>query len=181
MNLEGISRGRREGLLSAVSVGFFLLLIGVLFVIKPNLYADTVIFFNNFNATSTVRNTQIKLPAPDALRSATNSTVRQANLDVYSAAQQFSLAWGIFLIALLVMRFVFDSTRRRKADNISDIVFWFGAIYLIQTWLIDPTNSLPYPTDAQPWFEFWSMIIVLIGVSLIVRAICLAAYRREYA
>jgi len=181
MNLEGISRGRREGLLSAVSVGFFLLLIGVLFVIKPNLYADTVIFFNNFNATSTVRNTHIKLPAPDALRSATNSTVRQANLDVYSAAQQFSLAWGIFLIALLVMRFVFDSTRRRKADNISDIVFWFGAIYLIQTWLIDPTNSLPYPTDAQPWFEFWSMIIVLIGVSLIVRAICLAAYRREYA
>jgi len=181
MNLESISRGRREGLLSAVSVGFFLLLIGVLFVIKPNLYADTVIFFNNFNATSTVRNTQIKLPAPDALRSASNSTVRQANLDVYSATQQFSLAWGIFLIALLVMRFVFDSTRRRKADNISDIVFWFGAIYLIQTWLIDPTNSLPYPTDAQPWFEFWSMIIVLIGVSLIVRAICLAAYRRQYA
>ncbi|MGB8780991.1 MAG: hypothetical protein WCD81_10140 [Candidatus Bathyarchaeia archaeon] len=181
MNFGGISRRRREGLLSAVSAGFFLLLIGVLFVIKPNLYADTVTFFNNFNATSAVPNTQIQLPAPDAQRSATNSTVHEANLAVYSAAQQFSVAWGIFLIALLVMRFAFDSTWRRKAQNISNIVFWFGAIYLIQTWLIDPTNSLPYPTNAQPWFEFWSMIIVLIGASLIVRAICLAAYRREYA
>jgi len=176
MNFGGISRRRREGLLSAVSAGFFLVLIGVLFVIKPNLYADTVTFFNNFNATSAVPNTQIQLPAPGV-----NSTAREANLAVYSAAQQFCLAWGIFLIALLVMRFAFDSTWRRKARNISDIVFWLGAVYLIQTWLIDPTNSLPYPTNAQPWFEFWSMIIVLIGVSLIVRAICLAAYRREHA
>jgi hypothetical protein len=176
MNFGSISRRRKEGLLSAVSAGFFLVLIGVLFVIKPNLYADTVTFFNNFNATSAVPNTQIQLPAPG-----TNSTAREANLAVYSAAQQFSLAWGIFLIALLVMRFAFDSTWRRKARNISDIVFWFGAVYLIQTWLIEPSNSLPYPTNAQPWFEFWSMIIVLIGVSLIVRAICLAAYRREYA
>ena len=181
MNFEGISRRRKEGLLSAVSAGFFLVLIGVLFVLKPNLYADTVTFFNNFNATSAVPNTQIQLPAPNAQLSASNVTVREANLAVYSAAQQFSLAWGIFLIALLVMRFAFDSTWRRKARNISDIVFWFGAIYLIQTWLIGPTSSFPYPTNAQPWFEFWSMIIVLIGACLIVRAICLAAYRRAHA
>lgn len=176
MNFGGISRRRREGLLSAVSVGFFLLLIGLLFIIRPNLYSETVAFFNNSNVTSSVPNTQIHVPAPG-----TNSTAREANLAVYSAVQLFSLAWGIFLIALLVMRFAFDSTWRRKAQNISDIVFWFGAVYLIQTWLIDPANSLPYLTNAQPWFEFWSMIIVLIGASLIVRAICLAAYRREYA
>jgi hypothetical protein len=181
VNFGGFSRRHREGLLSAVSVGFFLLLIGALFVIKPNLYTDTVTFFSNFNTTSAVPNTQIQPPAPDAQSSATNSTVRNANLAVYSAAQQFSLAWGIFLIALLVLRFAFDSTWRRKAQNISDIVFWFGAIYLIQTWLIGPTSSLPYPTTAQPWFEFWSMIIVLIGASLIVRAICLAAVGREHA
>ena len=181
MNFGGFSRRHRERLLSAVSAGFFLVLIGLLFIITPNLYNYTVTFFNNFNATSAVPNTQIQLPAPDAQQSATNFTVREANLAIYSAAQQFSLAWGIFLIALLVMRFASDSTWRRKAQNISDIVFWFGAIYLIQTWLIDPTNSLPYPTTAQPWFEFWSMIIVLIGASLIVRAICLAAVRREHA
>lgn len=177
MNFDGFSRRHREGLLSAISVGFFLVLIGLLFVIKPNLYNDTATFFNNFNVTSAVPNTQIQLPAPDAQRSASNSTVHNANLSVYSAVQQFSLAWGIFLIALLVMRFAFDSSWRRKAENISNIVFWFGVIYLVQAWLIDPTNSNTY--QAQTWFEFWSMIIVFLGISLIVRAVCLAAYRRE--
>ena len=172
MNFDGFSKRHREGLLSALSAGFFLVLIGMLFVIKPNLYNDTATFFNNFNLTSTVPHTQIKLPAPSS-----NSTVRDANLSVYSAVQQFSLAWGIFLIALLVLRFAFDSSWRRKAENISNIVFWFGLIYLVQTWLINPTNSNTY--QAQTWFEFWSMIIVLLGISLIVRSVCLAAYRRE--
>ena len=181
MSFGGSSRRHKEGLLSAVSVGFFLLLIGALFVIRPNLYADTVTFFSNFNATSVVPNSQARLPAPDAQSSATNSTVRNANLDVYSATQQFSLVWGIFLIALLILRFGYGSTWRRKARNISDIVFWFGAVYLIQTWLIGPTNSVLPPTTAQPWFEFWSMIVVLIGATLIVRAICLAAVGIQHA
>jgi hypothetical protein len=170
----GFSRRHREGLLSAVSAGFFLVLIGLLFVIKPNLYNDTATFFNNFNVTTAVPNTQIQLPAPKS-----NSTAYYANLAVYSAVQQFSLAWGIFLIALLVIRFAFDSSWRRKAENISHIAFWFGMVYLVQTWLINPTNSNTY--QAKTWFEFWSMVIVLLGISLIVRAVCLAAYRREYA
>jgi hypothetical protein len=186
LSFGGFSRRHREGLFSAVSAGFFLVLIGLLFVIKPNLYNDTVTFFNNFNVTSAVPNTQILLPAPDAQHSASNSTVREANLSVYSAVQQFSLAWGIFLIALLVMRFASDSSWRKKAENISDIVFWFGMIYLVQTWLMDPTNKYTslaqnYTSLTQTWFEFWSMIIVLLGISLIARAICLAAYRRGHA
>jgi len=144
----------------------------MLFVVKPNLYNDTATFFNNFNVTSAVPHTQIQLPAPSS-----NSTVRNANLSVYSAVEQFSLAWGIFLIALLVLRFAFDSSWRRKAENISNIVFWFGVAYLVQTWLINSTNGNTY--QAQTWFEFWSLIIVLLGISLIVRALCLAANKRE--
>ena len=155
MNFDGFSRRHREGLLSAVSAGFFLVLIGMLFVIKPNLYYDTSTFFNNFNVTSAVPHTQIQLPAPSS-----NSTVRNANLSVYSAVEAFSLAWGIFMIVLLVLRFAFHSSWRRKAENISNIVFWFGVVYLVQTWLINPTNSNTY--QAKTWFEFWSMVIVLL-------------------
>jgi hypothetical protein len=178
LNYRLFSQRRREGLLSAVSAGFFLVLIGLLFVVKPNLYNDTVTFFNNFNVTSAVSNTQVLLPAPDPERSTTNSTVREANLSVYSAVQQFSLGWGIFLIALLVIRFVSRSSWRREARNISDIVFWFGTAYLIQGWLINSTSNNTYLT--QTWFEFWSMVLVLLGTSLVVRAMCLAAVRREY-
>jgi hypothetical protein len=165
--LRSYSRAHREGLFSAISAGFFLILIGMIFVITPNLFDKTITFFSNFDVTTPVSDTGIYLPAPDPLREATNSTVRDANLGVYTAVQRFSLVWGIFLIAILVARFVYNSPRRKRAENISDIVFSLGAFYFIQALLID-TNQ---------WFVFWSAIIVLAGVSLIVRAIFLAIVR----
>jgi hypothetical protein len=142
----------------------------MLFVITPNLVDKTTTFFSNFNATSSVPNTGIMLPAPDPSLEATNSTVREANIAVYSAVQQFSLAWGAFSVALLAVRFLYNSPRRKKAENLSSIVFWFGTFYLIQVLLIDSNPS--------QWFVFWSAIIMLIGVMLITRAIFLAFSRR---
>ena len=174
MSSERSSRRPKEGLLSAVSVGFFLVLIGMLFVIGPNLYSNIITFFSNFNVTSPVPHMDISLPAPDLTRAATNSTVREANLAVFSAAMQFSVAWGVFLVALLAMRFAAYSPTHKKVENLSDMVFWFGAAYLIQTWLVQETSARARETK---WFEFWAMILVLLGVSLVVRAVLLAAVR----
>jgi hypothetical protein len=94
------------------------------------------------------------------------------HIDVYSAVEQFSLIWGVFLVAILGLRFAVGAPTRRKAQNVSDIVFWFGTAYLIQTWLIN--NITTAVSQTQKWFEFWALIIVLLGASLIVRAIFLA-------
>lgn len=168
--LKSYSRSHREGLLSAISAGVFLVLVGMLFVITPNLVDRTTTFFSSFDATSPVPNTGIMLPAPDPLLETTNSTVREANVAVYSAVQQFSLAWGAFSVALLVVRFLYNSPRGKKAENLSSIVFWFGAFYLIQVLLID--------SNPGQWFVFWSTIIMLIGVMLIIRSVFLAFSRR---
>lgn len=48
------------------------------------------------------------------------------------------------------------------------MVFWLGASYLVGT-LLNETTMM------EDWFVFWAAIIMLIGVSLIVRAIILAA------
>lgn len=167
-SLRGFSHRHREGLLSAVSAGFFLILVGMLFVATPKLFDDATTFFSNFNVTQ-VPNTEIRLPAP--IEPPSNSSVRAANLAVYTAVEQFSVGWGIFLAAMLAIRFVYHSPSRRKAENLGDTVFWFGTAYLTQKWLIDTTN----------WFPFWSTIIILIGLSLIVRAIFLAAARATSA
>jgi hypothetical protein len=74
------------------------------------------------------------------------------------------MVWGVFLAAMLVIRFATGSPMRNKAENLGDIVFWFGTAYLIQTWLIGRSE----------WFEFWALILVLLGISLIVRAVFLA-------
>ncbi len=95
---------------------------------------------------------------------------------VYDAARLFCLSWGAFLVALLVVRFVVHTSWRKKAENLSDIIFWLGAMYLIQTMLLDVGTALSH----TGWFAFWAAIIMLLGVSLVVRAIVLAAVRRSH-
>jgi hypothetical protein len=148
-------------------VGFFLILIGALFITNPNLFDNVVKFLSNFKITQ-VGTTDIYVPAPENIGD---------YIDVYLAARQFSLVWGVFLIGMAGARFILGSHVRRKAENIGDIVFWLGATYLIQTFLVQTTQALPQTIDATKWFEFWATIIVLVGVSLIARAIFLLVAR----
>ena len=147
-----------EGLIGAVSAGVFFLIIGGIFLVTPNLFDRVIAFFSNF-AMVQVPNTQIiYLPAP-----ATPFLHRT----VYIAAAQFALIWGFFQIFVLILRFTLSSPYGKKTETIGDIICNFGAYYLISTILI-PVSSL-----AQ-WFGFWALILMLIGFSLIVRAVILA-------
>jgi hypothetical protein len=137
----------------------------MLFITTPSLFDKVVTFVSHFQ-TVQVGNTGIYVPAPESLGD---------HIDVYLAAREFSLVWGVFLIAMLGARFIFDSPLRRKAENVGDVVFWLGAVYLIQTFLVQTTQTVPPTIDPTKWFEFWAAIIMLIGVSLIARAIFLAA------
>jgi hypothetical protein len=155
-------RGRREGVLSAVSAGFFLILAGTIFIVTPNIPDKFTNFFQDFN-TLEVPHTAIVLPAP---------VHPERHTVVYSAVQQFSLVWGIFLVAMLALRVLFHSPTRKKVENAGDIVFWLGTSYLISTMFNGTTTT-------TAWFIFWTEILMLVGVSLIVRAAILAAMRLE--
>jgi hypothetical protein len=153
-------RGMHDGVLGAVSAGFFFLLLGLLFFTIPELFARTIDFIAHFTTTQ-VPHTSIYLPYPQASQPAQST--------VYSAAEQFGLIWAVFLLAILVARIIMRVPLRRQADNLGDVVFWFGTAYLIQTFLIETPLR---------WFEFWAGIIIFIGLSLIVRAIYLAVLRK---
>jgi hypothetical protein len=148
-------------------MGFFLILVGVLFISTLSL-ADNVITFLSHFQTAQVGSTNIYIPAPEHLGN---------YIDIYLAARQFSLVWGVFLIAMLGARFLSDSSLRRKAENLGDIVFWLGTVYLIQTFLVQTTQATPQTINVTQWFQFWAAIVMVIGVSLIARAIFLAAAR----
>ena len=166
-DLRGYSRGHHEALLSALSVGFFFVLIGILVITTPNLSDKVVTFLSNWQ-THQIGTTNINVPVPENLGE---------HIDVYLAARDFSLVWGIFLAAMLGARFLLGSPTRRKAQNVGDIVFWLGAAYMNQTFLVETTQALPPTIDDMKWFQFWAAIIALIGVSLIVRAIFLVVAR----
>ena len=147
----------QEGLFTAISAGFFFLLIGIIFVVTPNLFDGIINFIDNFGLVN-VPNTNIIVPAPE---------IQRAHLTVYEAAGQFSIALAIFQIVVLALRFVIPSSWEKRSETVGNFIYWTGSAYLIQLFLIDTTQ----------WFTFWSTIIIVIGFSLIVRAAVMAISR----
>jgi len=151
-------RQHQEGLFTAISVGFFLLLVGTLFVINPNLFSSIIDFFKDFKLVDVPNTNNIMLPAPES---------PQLHQTVYQAARQFSIAIGAFQIVILALRFVIPSSWGKRSETVGNLVYWIGASFLIQSFLIENTQ----------WFTFWSTIIILAGVSIIARAVVMAAAR----
>ncbi len=158
----GYSRRYRESLIGAISAGFFFILAGTILLSTPNVIDRITEFFRDFTTVPEVPNmTWMHLPIP------ANPAMHTA---IYAAVAKFCLIWGIFTIAMLVLRIAAHSPLGKKADNAGDIVFWLGASYLTTT-LLNETTTI------TNWFVFWTEIIMLIGVTLIVRAAILATGR----
>lgn len=162
-----LSRRHREGLVSAVSVGFFFILAGTILLSTPNFIDRITEFFRNFTTIQVPGMGSVYLPAPS------NPSSHTA---IYSAVAQFCLVWGIFLIAMLVLRLAVHSPLNKKSDNAGDIVFWLGAYYLVST-MLNETTILNKGRAYETWFGFWAGIVMLGGISLIIRAIVLATAR----
>lgn len=151
---EGFPREYEEGFFSAISAGVFFVLVGAVFVTTPNLFERITAFFGDFDIVH-VPNMEFLLLAPES--PGTHSTV-------YSAVGRFSFVWGLFQIVILALRFVARSPLSKKAETVSNIVFWLGTGFLIHSFLNETTT-------VTTWFAFWAATIMLIGVSLINRAI----------
>jgi len=158
---EGFTQRSAERLISVSSLGFFLVLIGIIFALTHGFFSALLTFFNDLGLVQ-VPNvyTGIVLPAPE--NPADHTTV-------YSAASWFSFGWGIFLVALLVVRILADSPWKKKAQNVSDIFYWLANGFLIGYFLNETTTTVM-------WFSYWSAVIMLLGVSLIIRACILAVF-----
>jgi hypothetical protein len=131
--------------------------VGTLLVINPDLFGMILDFFKDFGIVK-VPNTNVSFVAPEFPN-------RYSLL--YQAAGQFSIAVGVFQIIILALRFVVPSSWGKRSETVGNLVFWIGAGFLIQLFLIDTTQ----------WFLFWSTILILLGVSLIARAAVMAISR----
>ena len=141
---------RSEGTdwLSIVSLGFFLVLLGVIWIITPDCWNEVVDFFKDFHLENVTGN--IILPAP-----------KHSHPVVYTAAMRFCLAFGIFHIVILALRFVLRESVDRKTGTISGIVFWLGAGFFL--------NMLA--AGDIGWFGFLSGLIICVGLMIVVSSI----------
>ncbi|MGB9960080.1 MAG: hypothetical protein ACPLKQ_06140 [Candidatus Bathyarchaeales archaeon] len=138
----------RADLLGLVSFGFFLILVGVLWAVTPNLTNEVVEFFKDFKLVNLTEH--IILPAPEH-----NHPV------VYTAAAQFCLVFGVFQAVILVLRFVFHDSLKRKAETFSGIAFWFAISFFLQM----------LANASIGWRGFIGGFIISIGVTIVARSL----------
>lgn len=157
MNIKTKSRSNNEGFFTAITLGFILLLIGVIFIITPNLFDEIVGLIKDFSIVN-VPNTGISFIGPEN---------PLAHTIVYEAFLKFSIALAVFQFMILGLRFVTPSSWGKRSEAIGNFVSTAGSVYLAQLFLIENTQ----------WFVFWSAIIIVIGVSFIARAAVMAISR----
>ena len=164
LNMQALTDKRREGLFSAVFIGFIFILVAVVYFINlsNNIWNSFVNFIGSF-VLSQVPGTGFSLPAP---------AYPTAYTVLYNAAFEFCLGMGILEIAILALRIVMHSPLSRKAETIENLVFWLGTGYLVITYLVNMTIM-------SEWFVFWAGIILIFGLALVARAFVLLAGRHS--
>jgi hypothetical protein len=153
----------QERLFSVLSAGAFLILLGIVYVINlPASLWDAVFdFFGSFTLAQ-VPSTGIYMPAP---------TIPAAHALLYGAIFQFCIGLGILQIVFLLMRIMMNSPINKTAETVGNLVYWFGAAYLVTTYLNNTTST-------SDWFVFWAGILIMLGLSFIARAFVLLVKRK---
>lgn len=147
-----------ENFTTAIAVGSTLIIIGVVFAMNTNLLGKIVDFFRDLTIVPHPflgsPSSTISLPAP---------ATPAAHGVFYTALMQFSLGIGILQMLILALRVRMQSATGKIAETVGNLVFWFGAAVLV--------NSVLAVGTINSWFQFWGAFIIVVGVSLVARAI----------
>ena len=153
-----------EGFITALSVGGFFIILGLVFVLTPGTWHAADTFFRdlkivNVSTNSNMASLNVPAPANPAMHA-----------DFYSAIFNFCVGIGILQIAVLALRLIFRSHIRRISNSVGDLIFWFGAAFSVNTFLLAGT--------LKGFWQFWAALLMILGVSIIVRGIIyLVAWR----
>ena len=155
-------RGPGERIISAISVVAVFILFGLIYVLAlPNNLGDSIFRFFSSLMGRQVPGTGITLPAP---------IPPNGHAVFYTAVFQFSLGIAFLQILILALRIGFGSRVPKIAETIGNLIFWFGASYLVNMYL----NS---STTLNTWFTFWAAILIVLGLSIVARGAVLISKR----
>ncbi|MGE5533718.1 MAG: hypothetical protein ACM3UN_05160 [Bacillota bacterium] len=144
-----------EGLITALSIGGFFIILGSVFAFTPGIAQKTNTFFSDLTTVT------FPFGSPGSTVSLLAPAHPAEHHDFYTAVMNFLIGVGVLQIVILVLRLVVHSRIGRIAQSVGDLIFWMGAAIAANVFLLAGTHN--------GWFQFWSTLIVLIGLSLIAR------------
>ena len=133
-----------------ISFGAFLIIVAVIYLTTPNLSHEINAFMRDFQMVEVFQNFWWFVPA-------TNHPV------LYGAVERFCYVFGVVQIGILGLRFATRSSIYGKAGTFSSVVFWLGAGYVAGL----------LSQGVLSWLSFIAALIILIGISIVVRSLVL--------
>jgi len=157
------NRSPQEGLITALAIGGFFIILGSVFAFSPGIVSNTNAFFSDLTTVT------FPFGNPGSTVSLLAPAHPAEHQVFYTAVTNFLIGVGVLQIVILALRLVVKSPIKRIAETIGNLVFWLGAAVIVNVFLLTGTLN--------GWFQFWSALIVLIGVSLIARFLVYLAKR----
>jgi hypothetical protein len=145
-----------ESLITALSIGGFFIILGLVVVTTPNFVGQTVSFFQDFTTIPYPMGgtSELRLPIPSD---------PAAYIDLYTAALNFAIGIAILQAIILALRIALRSRVGKISETIGDLVFWAGVAWAASAFLLAGTVA--------GWFQYWSILIFFAGLGLIARFI----------
>ena len=148
-------RSLKEGLITALAIGGFFIILGSVFAFTPGISQKTNTFFSDLTTVA------FPFGSPGSTVSLLAPAQSAEHKDFYSAVVNFLIGVGVLQIVILALRLVVHSRISRIAQGVGDLIFWLGTAIVANVFLLTGTHN--------GWFQFWSSLLVLIGLSLIAR------------
>jgi uncharacterized membrane protein YfcA len=149
------NRSPHEALITALAVGGFFIILGSVFAFTPGIVQKNNSFFSDLKSVT------FPFGSPGSTMSLLGPAHPSEHDGFYTAVVNFLLGVGILQIVILALRLYVKSPIKRIAETVGNLIFWLGAAVMANVFLLAGTLN--------GWFQFWSALIVLIGVSLIAR------------
>ena len=148
-------RSLKESLITALAIGGFFIILGSVFAFTPGISQKTNTFFSDLTTVA------FPFGSPGSTVSLLAPAQSAEHKDFYSAVVNFLIGVGVLQIVILALRLVVHSRISRIAQGVGDLIFWLGTAIVANVFLLTGTHN--------GWFQFWSSLLVLIGLSLIAR------------
>lgn len=150
-------RRKDEQLLGWLSFGAFLIIVGTLFLINPDLASQIEKFITNFELKQVSGN--FYFPTPKSPHHPT----------LYNSLAMFCFAYGTYQILLLILKFALRAEPTKKTETFTSIIFWLTTGFALSM-LKDRTIE---------WLIFIAVLIILAAIILIIRSVASIIFKKH--
>lgn len=133
-----------------MSLGFFLLLAGILWVTTPGIVEEVKALVNPVNWHLTEIGSRVFFPEPD-----------NSYPVFYSAASYFCLVFGIVELAISGIRLAVHQPKSKIGGGLSGVAFWLGLGYFFG---LLANNTIG-------WFGLVAGFFVFLGLSMVIESV----------